>query len=77
MEVAHGGGTLAEISHSDAVLIVDAEVVACAGGLGHLRAQGRGYSDDVNVTATVVNRHLLAFAVIVLVSSQLMAHLLN
>lgn len=77
MEVAHGGGTLAEISHSDAVLIVDAEVVACAGGLWHLRAQGRGYSDDVNVTATVVNRHLLAFAVIVLVSSQLMAHLLN
>lgn len=77
MEVAHGSSTLAEICHGDTVLIVDAEVVASAGGLGHLRAQGRGHSDNVDVTAAVMDGHLLAFAVIVLVSSQLMAHLLN
>ena len=77
MEVAHGGGTLAEISHSDAVLILDTEVVACTGGLGHLRAQGRRHSDNVHVTAAVVDGHLLALAQVIPVSSQLMAHLLN
>ena len=77
MEVAHGGGALAEISHSNAVLVVDAEIVACAGGLGHLRAQGGGHSDNIYVTAAVVDGHLLALAVVILVSSQLMSHLLN
>lgn len=77
MEVTHGGGAFAEIGHRDTVLIVDTEVIACARGLGYLRAQGRGHSDNVHVTTAVVDWHLLALTKVMLVSSQLMAHLLD
>ena len=77
MEVAFRGGSLSEISHSDTIIASDSKVIACAGSLRHLGAQRRGNGDNVHVTATIMDGHLLAHAQVILVSSQLVAHLLD
>ena len=77
MEVAFRCGTLAEVGHSNSVVTIHAISVAGAGGLGHLCAQGRGHSDDVHVTRAIMDRHLLAAAQIILITGQLVSHLLD
>ena len=77
MEVTFRCGALAEVSHSDSVFIIDAIIVASARGLRHLSTEGRGDSYDVHVTRAIVNWHLLATAIVILITSELMSHLLN
>lgn len=43
MEITFGGGTLAEVGHSDAIVTSDTEVVAGARGLRYLGAERGGY----------------------------------
>ena len=77
MEIAFRCSSLAEVSHSDSVFIIDAVFVASTGGLRYLSTEGRRDSDDVHVTRTIVNGHLLAAAQIILVTSKLVSHLLD
>ena len=77
VEVAHRGGTFAEVCDCDAVLVIDAEVVSSSGSLGHLCAKGRADRDYIHVPAAIVDGHLLALAEIVLITCQLMSHLLD
>ena len=77
MEIAFRCSALAEVSHSDSVFIIDAVFVASTGGLRYLGTERRRDSDDVHVSRTIVNWHLLATAQIVLVTSKLVSHLLD
>ena len=77
MEVTHRRSTLSKVRHSDSVLIIDSEVIAGTGSLGYLCAEGRGNSDDIHVSRPVVDWHLLALAKIVLITCELVTHLLD
>ena len=77
MEVTFRSRTLSEVSHGNTIVASDAEIVAGAGGLGDLRAEGRRDGDNVHVARTVMDRHLLALAQVILIASQLVAHLLD
>jgi len=77
VEVALRGGAFSEISDSNPVFTINSVLVTRARRLGNLRAEGRRDCDDVDIFGAVVDGHLFALTQVVLVSRELVGHLLN
>ena len=77
MEVALRGGAFSEISDSNPVFTINSVLVTRARRLGNLRAEGRRDCDDVDIFGAVMDGHLFALTQVVLVSRELVGHLLN
>jgi len=77
VEVALRSRAFPKVSHSNPVLAINSVLVASPRGLGNLSAEGRRDGDDVDVFGAVVDGHLFALAQIILVSCELVGHLLN
>ena len=77
MKVTLGSCSFAEVGHCDPVFVVDSILVASSSCLRDLSAKRRAHSADVEVFATVMNRHLATFAPVLVSAGELMGHLLD
>lgn len=73
VEVALGGGALAEVAGDDAVFAALLQRIGGSGGLGQLRPQRGGDGLEVEGCTAVVHWHLATLAEVVLVAKALPA----
>ena len=76
MEVTFRCSSFTEIGHCDLVFTRDPIMIATSRSLWDLCAEWAGYSANVDVSRTVMNGHLLTTAQVMLISCQLVTHLL-
>ena len=77
MEITLWGSSLSEVSDSDAIISSDSKVVAGTRSLWYLGAERRRDSTYIHVFGAIVDWHLFTFAKIILVTRELMPHLLD
>ena len=77
MEVTFRGGSFTEVGYRDSIFTPDPVLVAATGGLRNLCAERWRNCTDIDIFASVMDRHWFTFALIELIAYELVSHLLD